>query len=252
MSSLRATCAQRPVCGPWVSLPGSLSAELLGGVGFDFVVVDLQHGGVTWDGLVATIQAFELGGTPVLVRVPHNDDASICRALDLGAAGVIVPMVGDDQEARAAAQAARYPPEGIRSFGQLRASMTSETANRRVLCLVMIETRAGLDNIEAIAATPGIDGVMLGPFDLALALGVAPDVLITPELADAVDQVVAACIRHDLIAAGVPAGDGSPEELLKRGVRLLAAGSDRRFLLAGAEQHVTRARKWTGAVALAK
>ena len=103
---------------------------------------------------------------PPLVRVARNEPFAIGQALDLGAAGVIVPMVEDGEQAARAVAACRYAPEGIRSFGALRAARASEP-----LCLVMIETRAGVERAEEIAATPGLDGIYVGPSDLALTSG---------------------------------------------------------------------------------
>lgn len=95
-----------------------LSAEMLGRAGFDWIMVDIQHGGVTWDGLLPVIQGLHLGGTPAIVRVAWNDPAQIMRALDLGAIGVVVPMISTNDDARAAARAARYQ-QGARQDIQL-------------------------------------------------------------------------------------------------------------------------------------
>ena len=121
----------------------------------------------------AMVQAAAIRGTPVLVRVPWNEPGAIMRALDAGAEGVIVPMVNTPDEARAAAGASRYPPLGFRSWGALRSGMAQPgfnpaLGNEQTICLVMIETHEAVDNVEAILDVPGVDGVFVGPNDLAI------------------------------------------------------------------------------------
>ncbi len=109
-----------PAFATWVAIANSISAETVGAAGYDCVVLDTQHGGPTWDSLCALVQAMDLGQTPSLVRVGGVDQEQIMRALDLGAAGVVVPMVSTPEQAQLAAQAMRYPPRGVRSFGRVR------------------------------------------------------------------------------------------------------------------------------------
>ena len=138
--------------GAWSVLPGSLTAEVMGGAGFDWVIIDAQHGGPAVGDLVPMIQALQLGGTPAVVRVPWTDQPTIMRVLDYGAAGVLVPMVNTAEDAAAAASAMRYPPEGIRSYGQTRSTYRSTAeANADVVLLVMIETAEALDNLDALS-----------------------------------------------------------------------------------------------------
>src|SRR5579871_1937588 len=162
----------RPSFGAWCCLEGSLAAEFMGGAGFDWVIVDAQHGAPAVAGLVPVLQALQIGGTPAVVRVPWTDPPTIMRVLDLGAAGVLVPMVNNPADAAAAAAAMRYPPDGIRSYGQTRPRYASTAdANADVVLLVMIETVEALANVAAIAETPGVDGLFVGPVDLGLSLG---------------------------------------------------------------------------------
>ena len=114
-----------------------------------------------------------------LVRVPWNEPYEIMKALDAGAYGVIVPMVNTREEAQRAVAACRYPPDGNRSFGPIRAALYggrgyAKEANTELACIAMIETEDGINNLEDILSTPGLDGVYVGPSDLALALGMAP------------------------------------------------------------------------------
>jgi 4-hydroxy-2-oxoheptanedioate aldolase len=154
--------------GGWLQLPGSVSAELMGSVGFDFLCIDQQHGLIGDDALVPMLQALEATGTPAFVRVAVNEHAVIGRALDRGAAAVVVPLVETAEQARAAVAACRYPPAGDRSYGQTRTTFRERPEPR---CIVMIETLAGVDALPQILAVDGVDAIFVGPTDLALSAG---------------------------------------------------------------------------------
>jgi 4-hydroxy-2-oxoheptanedioate aldolase len=237
-----AAAAGRPAFGVWVSLPDPLSVEIMGRAGYDCVVLDAQHGGITWDRLLPALQALDLGGTRALVRTPSVDPALIMRALDLGALGVVVPMVSTAAEAKIAAQATRYPPHGIRSFGPVRNYYGVQPTAFEPLCLVMIETAEGLANVDAIAAVPGVDGLLIGPVDLALSLGLGLSLELGPELLAAIDEVVAACRRHGKLSASASLGLSSAEALVARGVQLVAHGADIGFIRNGAAEDLQRLR----------
>jgi 4-hydroxy-2-oxoheptanedioate aldolase len=197
-----------PAIGLWASIPSALTAEAAALAGPDYVVADQQHGALDPVTLMAMLTAIAGAGVAPLVRVARNEPFAIGQALDLGAEGVIVPMVESAEEAARAVAACRYAPEGTRSFGALRAG-----AGTRPLCLVMIETRTGLENAAAIAATPGLDGVYVGPSDLALSLGLQPTIRLEhPPVLEALAVVHAACADagitagvHCLAAEDVPA-----------------------------------------------
>src|SRR5205085_7016220 len=163
---------------------------------------DLQHGLSDEWTMVSMLQA--AAGSAPLVRPVWNEPGLIMRALDLGAAGVIVPLVGSAAEAARAVEACRYPPHGTRSYGPSRAELVigssapSELA-AAALCFVMVETRDGLERVEEIAATPGLDGIYIGPSDLSLALGLTPRVG-GPQLEEAIARVREAAHAHGLIA----------------------------------------------------
>jgi len=182
--------------GLWASIPSSLTAEAAALAGADYVVVDQQHGAVEPATLMAMLQAIAGAGAAPLVRVARNEPFPIGQALDLGAVGVIVPMVESGDQAAAAVAACRYAPEGIRSFGALRAG-----SGDRPLCLVMIETRAGLERAAEITATPGLDGVYVGPSDLALSLGLQPTIRLEhPPVLEALAVIHAACADAGIVA----------------------------------------------------
>jgi 4-hydroxy-2-oxoheptanedioate aldolase len=211
-----------PVVGLWASIPSSLTAEACARAGAGYVVVDQQHGALDAGGLLAMLQAIEAGGAPGLVRVADNDPFVIGNALDLGAQGVIVPMVEDAAQAARAVAACRYAPEGFRSFGALRGS-----GGPPPLCLVMVETRAGLERAEEIARTPDLDGIYVGPSDLALSLGLEPTVRLEhAEVLDAIDRVRSACDAADVLCGLHCLAADDVAARAGEGFAMLTAGGD--------------------------
>jgi 4-hydroxy-2-oxoheptanedioate aldolase len=243
MTDLRERLRSGPAMfGAICSVPDSFSAEVLGRAGFDWVCVDLQHGMIDQADLLGILQGLAVGGTPALVRVPWNEPASIMRALDTGAAGVVIPMVSSARDAAAAVAACRYPPAGIRSWGPTRAALGRgdygvETADREVLCAVMIETREAMDALDEILAVPGVDVAFIGPSDLAIAHGSAPSLQADdPDIGRRILQVREACARHDVIPAIFTSGPEAASRWERAGFRLLTVGSDRLLMLEAARR----------------
>lgn len=229
--------------GTWLSIGSSQSAEIVGRAGFDWVIVDTQHGGISEAGLLPILQALDLTQTPALVRVPWLDPALIMRALDLGATGVVVPMVNTADDALTAVRAARYPPAGVRSFGRVRSYHKADGSAEDPLCLVMIETVEALANVEAIAATPGIDGLLVGPVDLALSMGLGPAFRMPDAVLHAVERVAAACRAHGRIAASVSLGPDNARQQIERGMTFLTSGADALFLKLAAQDALANLRR---------
>jgi 4-hydroxy-2-oxoheptanedioate aldolase len=205
---------REPVLGYWVVLDAPPATERLAASGYDFLVLDAQHGLVddraVLSGLIAVEAARSVpgaSGSAGVVRVAANDPTLIGRALDAGAAGVIVPLVSSAAEAAAAVRGTRYPPAGIRSFGPMRSGLRigpqPPESDASVVVLAMIETPGGLAEVAEIAATPGLDGLFVGPNDLRLALGAA-----TPDDPAFEEQLEAALVtvRDACAAAGIAAG----------------------------------------------
>ncbi|RAK28381.1 4-hydroxy-2-oxoheptanedioate aldolase [Actinoplanes lutulentus] len=234
----------RPSVGLWAAGPSAASAEILGRSGLDWILVDMQHGSANAADLLPLIQAIELGGSHALVRVPANDASLIMRALDLGAIGVIVPMVSTAAQARAAAEATRYPPAGNRSFGPIRNFYGLDRAEASTTCLVMIETAEGLANVDEIAATPGVDGLFVGPVDLGLALGAGLRLTAGGVVDEAISQVVEAATRHGIIAGVAGLSPEHAESLLSAGARLVTVGSDLGYVTKGLAGDRERAEQW--------
>lgn len=218
--------------GGWCSIPSAFSAELMGRCGFDWVCIDTQHGLIGYDRLTGMIQGLAITGTPVVVRVPWNQPDHIMKALDAGAQGVIVPMVNSADDARRAVEAVRYPPEGTRSWGPIRAALdvpgyAPDIANARTVVVPMIETRDGVANMDEILATPGVDAAYIGPSDLALAHGMTPTLNATdPEHVRLIESILDACRRHDVIPGIHTDGIDNTMRWRKMGFRMMTLGSD--------------------------
>lgn len=235
------------VHGAWSMLPSSVAAEALARGGADYVCVDLQHGAVDYSDAVPMFQAVAAGGAWPLARVPANDAAAIGRVLDAGALGVLVPMVSSAQDAARAVAACRYPPRGVRSFGPSRAAWVHGSSGladlEQVVCAVMVETRDGLDRVDEIAATPGLDAIYVGPADLAVGLGLPPvfEQDEGPHVA-AIQAVREACARHGIVA-GIHCADGAMAARREaQGFRMMTAVTDLSLVSTGALQEIARAR----------
>lgn len=239
----QAVAAKKPSFAAWVSGTDPVCAEILGKAGYDTVILDNQHGGVTWDNMLRLIQAFDLGGTRPLVRTLTNDQAMIMRALDLGALGVVVPLVSTEAQARSAAEAAHYPPKGVRSFGPMR-NYYAAGAGDEPLCFVMIETAEALQNLDAIAAIPGVDGLLVGPADLGLSLGVGLTFEINPKVMAGIDATIAACKRHGKISASASMGPAHTKLMLEHGMQFIAAGSDIVYIRNGSAADAKQFEAW--------
>jgi 4-hydroxy-2-oxoheptanedioate aldolase len=227
----------------WCSLPYPLLPETIAREGFPAVTLDSQHG--LWDtAAIATgVAAVRQGGAAPIVRVPVGSFASISRALDFGAEGIIAPMINTEADARALAGFAKFPPIGERSWGPHRAMMLGgfadqqvylAEANSLIVTLAMIETRTALANIDAIAGTPGVDGLFLGPSDLSIALsnGRTLDPL-SKEVDTEIDRIIAAASKAGKIPGAYCHNAERATALAKRGMRFIAVASDIMFLRAG-------------------
>ena len=159
----------------WLHIPSSWSAEVMAHQGWDSLVVDLQHGMMGYQTALTMLQAISTTDTVPLARVTWNDPTQIMRMLDMGAYGVICPMINTRAEAEAFVGACRYHPIGYRSLGPTRASVYAgegygQQANETILAIAMIETEEALNNIEEIVSVPSLDAIYIGPGDLSLTL----------------------------------------------------------------------------------
>lgn len=217
--------------GAWCMTPGALTAEALSRGGFDWVLVDMQHGCMDYETALAMIRAIDLGGAAPLVRVPWNDPGIIGRLLDAGADGVVIPMIQTVADAARAVDACLYPPKGRRSFGPVRVGLREGAgyfmkANDDVLVIPMIETSEALSEVEAIAGTPGVDALFVGPFDLSIALGLAPgDNDGAPAFDAAIDKVCGAARAAGIATAVLSNANVAPRRV-SQGFRLVSVVTD--------------------------
>ncbi|TCJ18889.1 2,4-dihydroxyhept-2-ene-1,7-dioic acid aldolase [Rubrobacter taiwanensis] len=245
----RAFSEGRKAFGLWATLPDPFAVELMAGGGFDYVCVDRQHGLIGYETLVSMLRAAENAGLAPLTRVTQNSPAEIMRSLDAGALGVIVPLVNTPEEAARAVAACRFPPRGERSYGPIRAagvlgSGSPEHLAGEVLCLAMIETREGLANVEEIAATPGLDGIYVGPADLALSLGLEPaSAGENPEHRKAVQRIRDACHRSGIAAGMHGSSGGEAREYAEQGFDFATAAVDAYLLADAAQREAAQARR---------
>ncbi len=245
----RALRAGRPQIGLWSSLASHLSVEVVAGAGFDWLLLDMEHAPNELPMIHAQLQAVAAGGgTHPIVRPPWNDMVVIKRLLDIGVPSLLIPYVQSAEEARQAVASTRYPPHGVRGFATgPRANNYGRIADyvqtyAEALCvLVQVETRQGLENLEAIATVDGVDGVFIGPADLAAALGHAGN-LTHPEVQAAIEDAI-----RRLVAVGKPAGILTGDEALARrylqlGALFVAVGADLALLRASADALAARFR----------
>lgn len=209
--------------GCFSSLGEAFAAETLGAVGYDFVLIDLQHGLAHQGALVTLLQAVECSGAAPIVRVRSGAAAEIGYALDCGAWAVVVPMIESAAEAAAAVAAARYAPSGTRSFGPFRGR--GDGCSPQVL--VMVESAKALANLAEIAAVDGLLGIFVGPSDLAISLGEPVDYALgSGPHHDAIAAVGAACAERGIAAAIQTAGAEEANLRATQGFQWISMRSD--------------------------
>ncbi|MCK5703069.1 MAG: hypothetical protein KAI29_18030 [Cyclobacteriaceae bacterium] len=238
------------VINGWCSIPNSFSAEIMAHQGFDSITIDMQHGLVDYQVAVTMLQAISTMSVMPLTRVPWNDPARLMKILDAGSYGVICPMINTREDAESLVRACKYPPDGFRSFGPIRAKYSSggaihgggdyhNYANEETLVIPQIETREAIKNLDKILTTPGIGAIYIGPGDLAMALGKEPRKGQTdPEFIEARQEILKKAKHY-----GIPAGihTNSVEvavEMINQGFQLVSLQSDDRFLMSRAKQEV--------------
>jgi len=225
--------------GAWCMIPSALTAEGLGKAGFDWVLVDMQHGCMDYGTASEMIRAIDLSPAVPLARVPWNDPGIIGRVLDAGALGVVIPMIQTVDDARRAVEACLYPPQGRRSFGPIRVGMRDGPgyfagANARVAVIPMIETAEAFANVDAIAAVPGVDALFVGPYDLSVALGLPPGENDGVAVFDQALATVVAAARKAGIAPAILSSAGTAARRIEQGFQMISVATDISTLTAAA------------------
>lgn len=233
--------------GAWCNIGNSLTAEILAKGGFDWVLVDMQHGCMGYETAVDMIRAIDLAGITPLVRVPWNEPTMVGRMLDAGAMGIVAPMVQNVEETQMLVDACRYPPVGRRSLGPIRVIARDgmgyvPTANDRIAVIPMIETVEALACVEDIAAVPGVDALFVGPFDLSFSLGLRPgDNDGEPAFDSAMTRVNAAAKANGIATAVLSTAALAPRRVAQ-GFRMISVLSDNQALAAAAHASLSSAR----------
>lgn len=209
----------------FMAIPSVRQAQIVALTGLDGIIIDCEHGHISDDSMHNSVAAISaLGVSPIIrIRGPAHD--ILKRALDTGAHGVMVPQVNNAEEARQIVQSSKFPPQGVRGQGSafpaighgLTTPEYMKTANETILTMIQIETRAGVENVDEIAAVPGVDVVFIGPNDLAQALlGYTPARGDEPEFVAAMDKIVAAARKHGKWAARMVNNGSAAREARKR------------------------------------
>lgn len=254
-NKLKSLWAQgKPTINGWCSIGNPFTAEIMAAQGFDSITIDMQHGALDYSSVLPMFQALRASGATLMARVPWLEPGIIMKALDAGAYGIICPMVNTAEDAARFVSYMRYPPHGQRSFGPTRVSFAAGAnyageANDNMLAFAMIETAEGMANLDAIAATPGLDGIYVGPADLTLSLtggrlppGFDRD---EPEMIAALQTIVAACKKNGIRAALHCGSADYAARAVGWGFEMATVGGDTRFLAAAAGAAVAGFRKLT-------
>lgn len=241
---LRARLARpEPLLFSWMSIPSPNLAAQMARLPIEGVCLDMQHGMIGASDAPLMLAAINAAGRPAIVRVLWNDPGIVGQALDAGAAAVIAPMINSRAEAEALVRAAKYPPVGGRSWGGYTALQASgltpaeylQEANRLTQVFAMIETTRALDNLDEIAATPGLDGLFVGPSDLSITLSNGAGIDKTgPQTIAAMERVVAAARKYKLVAGAFGGAADVVKTYRKLGFTFIAAGVDVDLLQSGA------------------
>ena len=238
----RALLQRRVTIGTWLQINSPTAAEVLANAGYEWIAIDVEHTDIDITSLTALLRGMCGRGAAPIARVATNGVMDIRRALDVGAAGVLVPFVNTAEQARQAVAAAKYPPMGVRGFSFSRANnwgidfaKEARSANDETAVIVMIESKQGVENIEEILAVEGVDAVFIGPYDLSGSYGI-PGQTQDPIVRDACHQVIEACKQAGK-SVGLLVVRPTPQavrQAIDDGFTLLCLGLDTVFLDEGA------------------
>ncbi|MDV3244028.1 MAG: aldolase/citrate lyase family protein [Nitrososphaerales archaeon] len=238
----------RVTLGTWVTIAHPDVPDLLEALGFDWLVFDTEHGPIGSESLAKMIQAVDGEKVCPIVRVGATDQFLIKSALDMGAHGVVCPLVSSQKEAKEAARFVKYPPAGVRGVGPRKAADYGlsfaeyiRTANEATLLVAQIETQEAVDNVEGILSVPEVDVAFVGPSDLTMSLGLLDD-RSNPRVMDAMKKVVRSCESHRKVPGVLAATPEEAKLAVSLGFRFIGLGSDTRFMIAGARSFIDSAR----------
>jgi len=239
------TGSTSPSYGTWISASSIVNLDALRTAGFDWFMIDTEHAQVNPETLAAMTALLGASGVAPYVRVGDVDQYLIKQALDAGAWGILVPLVGTAEQARRVVSYAKYPPQGVRGAAAAAASRYGKelaqylrSANETTVVGVQIETEEGLRNVEEIAAVDGVDLLFVGPQDLTLNLGLL-DARTHPKVREAMRRVVEAAEKHGKTAGTLVVTPEEKHAAVEIGFRFISLASDVRFLLQGASYYLS-------------
>lgn len=226
--------------GTWVSFTDPTVTELLSGAGFDFLVIDMEHAPLTIEVVQLHLLALR-GGVTGIVRVPSNDPVLIKQVLDVGAPGVMIPMVSSKEEAEKAVASCFYPPRGIRGFGPRRASLYDRLGGtylqkaQDVLVMIQIEHIEGVHRVDEILGVNGVGAIFIGPWDLSGSLGVLGEID-HPQVVASIAHVIAKAQEKGVpVGMAVPLSKQEAQRWMEKGIQFLTVGTDYGFLAQGVD-----------------
>ena len=241
--------AGKPVINGWLAIPSGFAAEVYAQGGWDSVTVDLQHGVQDYQSMVQCFQAMQSHPVLPMVRVPWNEPGIVGKVLDAGAYGVICPMVNTRAEAEAFVSYVRYPPDGKRSNGPIRAGIYGQgttyqsTANDEILCIPMVETGEAVENLEAILDVPGVDAVYIGPSDLGFSMGLPPVLdREEPQIVPIYERIISEAHKRGKHACVHCLQPAYAKRMIAMGFDLVTLGNDSGLMLAAARNAVQSTR----------
>jgi len=244
--------AGETVFGPFVGMDSVDAVEAMGLGGFDFVILDMEHGPGTPNSVMGQMRAAELRGMDVLARLPNVERTTVLRTLDIGVSGILAPQVNDPATARSFIEATLYPPLGCRGFAGTRSSAYGSVpmpeyiteANSDLLRIIQCETEQAVKVIDSVASLEHLDMIFIGPNDLSISLGVPGDKF-HPKMVEAVDKVLASCKKFNKPVGIFVASPEEAKTRIEQGFTFIAYSMDIRIFIAAVKDITAKLRELT-------
>ena len=249
----------KTIFNAWLHIPSPFGAEIIAKQGWDSITIDMLHGLITHSDALAILHAISSTNTIPLIRVPSNNSTDITKCLDMGAKGIITPMIDNASQAQEFVDACVFPPIGKRSFGPIRAYYTEDkdyilNSHNKVLKIIQIESKSAYENLDSILSVEHLDGVYIGPNDLALGLGTnrqidtknpqrANEFQITDETMDAIEHILKKTKEYGLIAGIHSTSEQITALMIEKGFQMVTATSDERLLASGSQNMLKNLKK---------
>jgi len=237
--------SNKPTVNIFLRIPSGFVAELVSHTDLDAITLDLQHGLVELEHSLPMLQAMNKEKFP-MARIAANDPAAIMKLLDIGAKGIICPMINTAAETEKFVQACHYPPAGVRSFGPIRANLPARSTymqdyKNEIITFAQIETRESLDNLEQIAAVKNLSGLYVGPYDLSISLGMTKMADFSdPAFMDHIKRILAVAKKHNLITAIQAYKEEEAAMLANMGFNMVTPIDESAVLLQGVKDKLER------------